>query len=157
LPYKIDPNPTALACFPFPLPCATDVRLYFLAGFRRDPSTPSKFPQPTASPPPPLALRTDPIQPRPPYTGIASTPSRPSPEPPELDLTVDSTPPPPPRPIQVRRSHPQLPLVLMGALVSPVRRPFAGNGDAPPQPPHLPVVGPIPLSPVVHVHLQSVP
>jgi hypothetical protein len=115
---------------------------------------PHSSPASTAIPPPrpnPFGLLL------PHLAGITPTPSRPSPEPPELDLAVDSTPPPPPRLIQVRRSHPQLPLVLVRALVSPVRRPFDGNGDASPRPPHLPVVGPVPLSPVVHVHLHSVP
>jgi hypothetical protein len=83
-PYKTEPSSSFLS-FPFlfpPRPPTLSRRRTVLAGICRDPFTLSKTPRPTASPPPPLVPRPDPVQPpallrrnrlhpEPPLTGAA--------------------------------------------------------------------------------------
>jgi hypothetical protein len=82
LPYKIDPNPTTLACFPLSSSLRHRSPPVLLTGIHSDHSTPPKFPPHTAPSPPPLAPRPDPVQPpslprrnrlhpEPPLTGAA--------------------------------------------------------------------------------------
>jgi hypothetical protein len=61
------------------------------------------------------------------------------------------------QPIQVYVSFPRDPLVLVHASFACVRRPFAGNGDAPPRPPYSPVVGPVLLLPIHHTPFPCTP
>jgi hypothetical protein len=146
------PSPQPLCLFFFPT--TPSRRRTLLAGIRRDLSTPPKFPRPTASPPPPLATRPDPVQPRPPLRRncahlepplAGATRARPHRRQlPPLDLRL----------IQVLSTTPHLPLVLMRVLDPHVRRPFTGNGDVPPRPPHLSVAGHVPLLPVKHPKLS---
>jgi hypothetical protein len=95
--------------------------------------------------------------PRPCFAGIAPTPSHLSTgaararphhrQPLPLDLQL----------IQVLRSTPRSSLMLMRALLAHVHRSFAGNAGDPTRPPHLPVAGHVPLSPVEHLPAQTAP
>jgi hypothetical protein len=120
-------------------------------------TTPLRFRWPRASSPPPLAPQPDSVQPR-----VASRRNRARPEPPLIGA-ARARPrhrqhaPPPLRPIQVWRSTPHLPLVLMRVLDPHVRRASTGNGVAPPLPPHLSIADHAPLLPVEHHHFQTVP
>jgi hypothetical protein len=81
----------ALLC---PLPCdhqAPTRRRTSLAKICRVLSTPSQFSQPVASPPPPLALRPELVQPRPPLRRNRSQPEPPFTGAAEPDLTVGSS------------------------------------------------------------------
>jgi hypothetical protein len=140
---------------PFPRPPTLSRHRTFLAGICRDPSTPSKSPRPTASPPSPLAPRPYPIQLptflrrnrfhlEPPLTGAArARPHRR--QLPPLDL----------QPIQVLKSNPHSSLVLVRASLAHVHRSFVGNASDPTRPPHLPVAGRIPPPPVEHTPSQT--
>jgi hypothetical protein len=120
-------------------------------------TTPLRFRWPRASSPPPLAPQPNPVQPR-----AASRRNRAHPEPPLIGAARArprrrQQAPPPLHPIQVWESAPHVPLMLMRVLNPRVRRPFAGNGVAPPRPPHLSVADHVPRLPVEHHPSQSHP
>jgi hypothetical protein len=150
--YKTGPSSILLLFLPLSSFLATTKNRAAAAPFspeiRRELSPPLKFLQPTASLPPSLAPRPDPVQLRP-----SPSPDLPQPEPP-FTGAAQARPrrrqraPPPLRPIQVRESLLPCPLVLVRALVLHVRRPFAGNGVAPPRPLQLSAADHAPRSPV---------
>jgi hypothetical protein len=118
---------------------------------------PTQFLEPRASSPPPLAPQLDLVQPRP-FPSL----DLPHPEPPLIGVARAQPcrrqhTPPPLRPIQVWKSLLPCPLVLVRALVPHVRRPFTGNGDVPPRPPHLPVDSSVSLLSTVRIHPHNIP
>jgi hypothetical protein len=160
LPYKTQLRSILLLFSPFPPPgdpqhrsTAAHLPLEILPNH----TTPLRFRWPRASSPPPLVPWPDPVQLRP-----TPLPESPHPEPPLISAArarprrrqpASS----PLRPIQVWKSPPHVPLMLMRVLNPRVRRPFAGNGIAPPRPPHLSVAGRVPRLPVEHHPSQSLP
>jgi hypothetical protein len=142
--------PLALHCLP---PCdhlAPSRRRAPFAEIRHADFTPSQFPWPVAPPPPypapgpnptqfPTPLRWNCSHPDPPLTGAARARlHRRQLSPPNLGL------------LQVYRSLPGDPLMLVRVFLVRVHRPSAGNAGASPRPPHPPVVSPIPLLPIQH-------
>jgi hypothetical protein len=156
---KPTPNPSLRPVFPLSSPLqqpAPKRRRSSFTGILPNHTTPLRFRQPRASSPPPLAPQPDPTQPRP-----SPSPESPHPEPP-LTGAARARPcrrqhaPPPLRPIQVCKSLLLCPLVLVRALVPHVRRPFTGNGGAPPRPSHLPVDSSVSLLSTVRVHHHNI-
>jgi hypothetical protein len=155
--YKTRSNPLSPAALPLLLPRDTEPPPLVLAEILLNRTTPPKSPRPIASPPSPLAPRSDPVQPpsflrwncshpEPPLTGAArARPHRR--QLPPLDL----------QPIQVLKSIPRSSLVLVRAFLARVHRPFAGNAGDPTRPPHLPVAGHVPPPPVEHIPSQTTP
>jgi hypothetical protein len=129
------------------LPCRNPPRLLH----------PAQIPLPTASLPPPLAPRPDPVQLPALLRRNFSNLVPPSPEPPADDLTVDDLLPLLPQPNLVRESLPHFPLVLVRALLARVHRSFAGNAGDPTRPPPFLAAGRVPPPPVEHIPSQTVP
>jgi hypothetical protein len=150
----------SFCCF-FPCPPLCDHQHQSAAAYLSPKILPNRTTQlqfcwPRATSPPPLAPQPNPVQPRP-----FPSPESSHPEPP-LTGAAQARPrrrqhtPPPLPPIQVGRSFPLCPLVLVRAIAPPVRRPFAGNGDAPPRPPPFLAVGRVSPLPVEHHPSPSV-
>jgi hypothetical protein len=142
-------SPHCIAPFSFRRPSSIDsLPPSFLTGIRPTSTTPLKFRQPSASSPSPLAPQLEPVQLRPPLRR-----NFPCPEPPPTGAARawssrrQLSPPDPPL-HQVYKQLPVDPLMLVRPSVARVRRPIAGNGDAPPRPPHSPVGHSVLLLPV---------
>jgi hypothetical protein len=144
-------NPTTFplpsAALPYLLPRDTELPPLLLTGILPTRATPLKFTWPIASPPSSPAPRLDLVQsppflrricphPEPPVTGAA-----------RARLRRRQLPPRGLQPTQVYRSTPRSTPMLVRVFDLRVRWSFAGNGDAPPRPPHLLVDGQVPLPP----------
>jgi hypothetical protein len=149
-------EPLSPAALPLLSPHDTESPPLLLAGILLNHATPPKFPRPIAFSPPPLTPRADPVQlrpplhrnwphPEPPLTGATRASPRRRQHPsatPSADPSTETVSPPPPD------ARARVSFSCSPALRREQRR-AATAAD-------LPVVSPVPLLPVVHVHLHSI-
>jgi hypothetical protein len=135
--------PVVLSPFHFPVIASAGVPPPFPTRFPLNHAAPLEFLAPEASPSSPLApqpdttqlptpLRRDFTHLEPPLVGAARARS-----------SRRQPPLPDPKLHQVYKQFPCDPLMLVRPSLARVRRPFAGNGDVPPRPPHSSVGRPV--------------